>query len=109
MVDDLAVEYPEHHVTLVGHPDKLTATEYRMLLELSVNAGVVVTHDELPQGVWAWGTPPTPGLVRDPMKRLRDKLGYADSPRYICIELGVGHRMAKGEQKGPDPPTPTCL
>ena len=77
---------------------KLTATEYRMLFELSVNAGVVMTHYELLQRVWGLVNSGDPRLVRGVVKRLRDKLGdEADSPRFIFTELGVGYRMPKGE------------
>ena len=96
MVGDLSINYPERRVTVAGRPVKLTATEYRVFFELSVNAGVVMTHDELLQGVWGLVNSGDSRLVRGVVKRLRDKLGdEADSPRYIFTETRVGYRMAK--------------
>ena len=80
---------------------KLTATEYRMLFDLSVNAGLLMTHDELLQRVWGLVNSGHPRLVRGVVKRLRDKLGdEVDRPRYDFTELGVGCRMPNGEPQG---------
>ena len=77
----------------------------RMLFELSVNAGVVMSHDDLLQGIWGLVNSGDSRLVRGVVKRLRDKLGDdADNPRYIFTELGVGYRMAKGETQGQEEP-----
>ena len=47
-----AIDYAERAVSVGGRPVELTATEYRLLFELSVNAGRVLTHDELLDRVW---------------------------------------------------------
>ena len=36
---DLFIDYSQHLVTLTGNPVPITAIEYRMLLDLSANAG----------------------------------------------------------------------
>ena len=41
------IDYAERTVSVAGSPVKLKDIEYRMLSELSVNAGRVLTHDEL--------------------------------------------------------------
>ena len=40
---DLTVDYAQRRVTVAGNPVKLTDIEYRMLVELSVNAGRALT------------------------------------------------------------------
>ena len=77
---------------------QLTATEYRLLSELSVNAGRVVTHDQLLRRVWGAKRPVNLGSLRTHLRRLRSKLGEdAANPTYFFAEPRVGYRMAKGE------------
>ena len=52
LLADLAVNYAERRVTVAGRQVELTATEYALLYELSVNIGRVLTHDQLLQRVW---------------------------------------------------------
>ena len=47
VLGDLTVNYAERRVTVAGRPVRLTATEYKLLFELSINAGRVLTHDQL--------------------------------------------------------------
>ena len=47
MLGDLIINYAERLVTVAGEPVQLTAAEYDLLFELSVDAGRVLTHDQL--------------------------------------------------------------
>ncbi len=77
---------------------QLTDTEYRMLLELSANAGRVLGHAELLQRVWGQAHSGRAGAVRSVIKNLRRKLGDdADNPAYIFNEPRVGYRMPRAE------------
>ena len=49
---DLTIDYAERVVTFAGRPVELMAIEYRMLFELSANAGRVLTYEHLLQRVW---------------------------------------------------------
>ena len=94
VLGDLIVDYGDRRVTLAGAPVRLTDTEYRLLLELSVNAGRVLTHDHLLRRVWGVNHPADPRPLRAFVKTLRRKLG--DSPgnsKYIFTEPRVGYRM----------------
>ena len=105
LLGDLAVNYAERRVTVAGRQVELTATEYALLYELSVNIGRVLTHDQLLQRVWGMERIGEPGLVRNVVKRLRRKLGDdADNPTYIFTEPRVGYRMAKADK--PEQVTP---
>ena len=101
VVGELSVNYAERRVFLAGRPVQLTNIEYRMLFELSVNAGRVLTHAELLQRVWGPAHSGRTGAVRSVIKNLRRKLGDdADNPTYIANEPRVGYRMRKGETPG---------
>ena len=98
LTGDLRIDYAERRVSLAGRPLRLTATEYELLYWLSVNAGRVLTHDQLLQRVWGQGRSGEPWLVRNLVKRLRRKLGDdADNPTYIFTEPRAGYRMARAE------------
>ena len=92
---DLAIDYALREVTLSGSPIKLTVTEYKLLSELSANAGRVLTHDQLLERVWGHrhsdGTALTRNLVRSLRRKLCDDVRR---PRYIFTQTGVGYRMA---------------
>ena len=95
---DLTIDYAGHRVAVAGRPVRLTPTEYELLVELSVHAGRVLTHDQLLQRVWGPERTGEPWLVREVVKRLRRKLGDdAGNPRYVITEPRVGYRMAEGE------------
>ena len=98
VLGDLTINYSERRVYVAGRAIQLTDIEYRLLLELSANAGRVLTHDQLLQRVWGRQGPDHSGPVRTVVKNLRRKLGDdADSPRYIITLPRVGYRMPKAE------------
>ena len=92
----LAIDYAEREVTVSGRPVHLTATEYKLLVELSVAAGRVLTHEQLLRLVWGPLYSSDSRIVRTYVKELRYKLGDdAARPTYIFTEPGVGYRMTK--------------
>ena len=100
---DLTVNYAERQVYLAGRPVRLTDIEYRLLFELTVNAGRMVSHAQLLQRVWGRGRSRRTGAVRTVIKNLRRKLGDdAENPTYISNEPRVGYRMPKRETPEPD-------
>ena len=99
VLGDLQINYDERGVTVAGHPVRLTATEYNLLVELSVNAGRVVTQDQLLERVWGGGGANKSQVLRAFVKSLRRKLNDdARNPKYLFTEHRVGYRMAKAEQ-----------
>ena len=98
---ELTIDYAERRVSLADRAVRLTNIEYRLLFELSVNAGRVLTHEQLLQRVWGPERSGQPGAVRTFVKNLRRKLGDdADTPTYIFTEPRVGYRMPRGEGQG---------
>ena len=59
VLGDLAINYEERRVTLSGHAVELTAKEYALLHELSVNAGRVTTYETLLRRCGGGGKPQT--------------------------------------------------
>ena len=95
VLNELTVNYAKRRVTVAGCPVRLTATEYRLLWELSKNAGQLFTHARLLRRVWGPGCPDDPRILRTSIRRLRNKLGdNARSPTYIFTEPQVGYWMA---------------
>ena len=101
VLGDLVIDYAERRVYIAGSPMQLTDLEYRFLRELSVNAGRVLTHEDLLRRVWGPGHPGHSGPVRTVVKNLRSKLrDPADNPAYIFNVPRVGYRMETGKNKG---------
>ena len=97
VLGDLVVDYAERRVTLAGRPVQLTPTEYRLLVELSANAGALLTQEHLLARVWGGKTGGDVRPMRTIVSKLRRKLGEdADNPRYIFTEPRAGLRMPKG-------------
>ena len=98
VLGDLRIDYAERRVTVSGRPAPLTPTEFDLLAELSMDAGLVVPHDRLLRRVWSPGKPGNMRVLRTHLMRLRRKLGDdAANPTYIFAEPRVGYRMPKVE------------
>ncbi len=102
---EVSLDYGERRLTVAGRPVELTAREYAVLFELSVNSGRVMTHEQLLLRVWGSRQTGDSSLVRTIVNRLRRKLGDdAKNPAYIMTMPGVGYRMAKSGDSGFVPP-----
>ena len=98
VLGELVIDYADRSVTVAGRPAELTATEFLVLAELSTNAGVVMTHDQLLQRVWGMRGTGDARPLRTVVKLLRRKLGDdARRPKYIFSVRRVGYRMAAGD------------
>ena len=94
----LVIEYAERRVSLGGNRIRLTDTEYRLLFELSVNAGRVLTYEYLLQRVWGHDHLGDVRPMRTVISNLRNKLGDdSEHSTYIFTEPRVGYLMPKGE------------
>ena len=72
----------------------LTPTEFKLLFQLSVNAGRVVSHDELSRRAWSPAHSCEAHSIRSFAKKLRSKLGdEAKNSRYIFTHSRMGYRM----------------
>ena len=104
VLGDLTIDYADRRVTLAGRPLHLTPTEYRILSELSADAGRVVTYERLLVRVWGEKSDGDVRPMRTIVVKLRRKLGDdAEAPTYIFTEPRVGYRMPKGATQGAGP------
>lgn len=87
----LRVDLAAHKALLDGVEMELTATEFKLLVELIRNKGKVQTRDQLLDKVWGYQFEGYARTVDTHVRRLRQKLGgYSE-----CVETvrGVGYRF----------------
>ena len=105
VLGELVIDYVTRQVTLAGERVRLTAIEYRTLVELSRNAGQVLTYENLLRKVWDVESYRDLRPMRTVISTLRRRLGDdADNPTYIFTEPRVGYRMASADSRGTEPP-----
>ena len=91
---ELTVDYAARTVTVAGRHVHLTDIEFRLLAELSIHAGRVVTYDHLLNRVWKKGKSTDLRSVRAAVKNLRQKLGDSSkNPTWVFNVSRVGYRM----------------
>lgn len=90
-VEGIAVDSQAHRVWIDNQETFLTATEFKLLLELMQNRGRVLTRDRLLDRVWGYQFEGYARTVDTHIRRLRQKLGaYAHLVETI---RGVGYRF----------------
>ena len=95
---DLVIDYAHRRVTIAGSPIQLTAIEFRILSELSLNAGKVVTYEQLLRRVWGADRNGDIRPMRTAISTVRRRLGDdSNDPTYIYTEPRVGYRMPRSE------------
>jgi len=93
---DLLVDFSSRRVMVKNEELQLTSTEYKLLSYISLNAGRVVTPDQLLDKVWGEKYMGAPHLLQVNIARLRKKLGDdAKRPTYILTRPGIGYIMSK--------------
>jgi len=93
---DMIIDFTSRRVTVKGKELKLTATEYKMLSYICLNAGRVVTPDQLLDKVWGEEYIGAAHLLQVNIARLRKKMGDdAKQPEYIITRSGIGYILAK--------------
>ena len=102
---DLAIDYEQCQVSLRGQPVPLTATQYRLLAELSANAGQVLTYEQLLSRVWAEDQDGNVRAVRTMVSAIRRKLADDPAdPAYIFNRRGLGYSMPRSHDDAGRPP-----
>jgi len=94
-VGDVEIDPPGFRATRGGADLQLTATEFRLLLELSRRPGQVFTRQALLERVWEYDYLGDSRLVDIAVRRLRAKI-ESDGPRLITTVRGVGYRLERG-------------
>ena len=96
----LCVDVAQHKAELAGRALTLTPTEYEILKTLILNAGKVVTQQQILKEVWN-KTEDMDGashLLRVTVSNLRNKIERnPNRPAYVLTEPGVGYRLQTGD------------
>ncbi len=97
-VGDLHLSYARRQLHIGDELVHLTPIEYRIVVLLARNAGMVLTHDHILKEIWGPFASDSQ-LLRVNMANIRRKIepNPAD-PRYILTEVGVGYRMIDTER-----------
>lgn len=90
---DFAVHLAAHKATLRGEELHLTPKEFDLLVLLLKNAGRVMTHKALLQGIWGPAGESQPEYIRVLVGQLRKKLDRGTGTRYIESEPWIGYRL----------------
>jgi DNA-binding response OmpR family regulator len=95
-IGDLRIDQAQKQVTLAGRDLRLSPTEYRLLVHMAEQAGVVLSRDELLTHVWGEAYKGEDEILRVTLWRLRQKLADDPSaPRYVVTRPGLGYMLAK--------------
>ena len=95
---DLEVDYDKRRVYVNGEDAHLTQNEYKIVALLSKYSGRVLTYDSIIKHIWGPNAKQGNQILRVNIANIRRKIEPSTAePRYIMTEMGVGYRMAEGE------------
>jgi two-component system alkaline phosphatase synthesis response regulator PhoP len=108
-VEELRIDPNDVQAYVDGRNAGLTPTEFRLLYQLALDRGRVVTRDELLQKIWGRRESHRDRTVDVFIRRLRDKVDRS-APRHTFIQTryGVGYKLEalpKEESTSSDAPT----
>jgi two-component system alkaline phosphatase synthesis response regulator PhoP len=93
-IEELRIDPQEVQAFVDGRSAELTPTEFRLLYQLALERGRVVTRDELLQKIWARRETHRDRTVDVFVRRLRDKVDRrASRHTFIQTRYGVGYRL----------------
>lgn len=90
---EIRLDVAGHRLEVHGVETPVTATEFKLLRELILNAGRVQTRDRLLTVVWGYAQDVDSRTVDTHVRRLRKKLG--NEAERIETVVGVGYRLRK--------------
>ena len=100
-IEELRIDPREVQAFVDGESAELTPTEFRLLYQLALERGRVVTRDELLQKIWGRRETHRDRTVDVFVRRLRDKIDRrASQHTFIQTGYGVGYRL-EHEAKNP--------
>jgi len=94
-VGKLSIDVLRHQTTCDGRVLHLTRTEYRLLLYLMENAGIVLTKDAILDRLWGGEHGGNSNILEVYVKMLRRKLTAACGDQFIRTVRGVGYTIDK--------------
>ncbi len=91
-VQDLVIDSSKHEVTKQGEKLALTLKEYSILEYLMINAGTVITREQLLEHCWDFAYSAFSNITDVYIRQLRKKLQDNDE-KYIQTIRGVGYKF----------------
>jgi len=91
---DVALDPAGRVVTLAGEPVSLSTREFDLLQALLLNAGRVLSREQLEQHLYSWGHEVESNAVEVHIHHLRKKL----RPELITTVRGVGYTVVRSDQ-----------
>src|SRR5439155_19585452 len=102
-IEELRIDPREVQAYVDGESAELTPTEFRLLYQLALERGRVVTRDELLQKIWGRREAHRDRTVDVFVRRLRDKIDRrATRHTFIQTRYGVGYRLEPVAKVGGD-------
>ncbi len=100
-VGELEIDYRKFRVLRSGEDVRLTPNEFKIVALLGKHAGKVMTYQTMMRELWGPSAGMDNKILRVHMASIRRKIEpNPNEPRYIFTEVGVGYRMAEGEDVG---------
>ncbi|NLF11247.1 MAG: response regulator transcription factor [Anaerolineaceae bacterium] len=92
----LRIDLAAHKVSANGMDVSLTPIEQKLLLYLAINAGRVLTYNQILENVWGPGYEDSETNLKVYVRRLRKKIEPDPArPRYVLTQWGIGYYMDK--------------
>ena len=90
----LVIDFLNRSVSKNGEEIKLTPTEYAIIKILAMNAGKVLTHNQIMDELWGLNAHTDSSYLRVYMLQLRKKIENDPAhPKVLITEPGVGYRL----------------
>jgi len=90
-IGGITLDPAEHRVQFQGQPVELSTKEFALLHELMLNAGRVLSREQLEQRLYPWGDEVESNAIEVHIHHLRRKL----APECIHTVRGVGYLMPR--------------
>ncbi|MDE7104901.1 MAG: response regulator transcription factor [Ruminococcus sp.] len=95
-IGGLSIDCDEKQVYVDGEPVKMTATEYKILEFLMVNAGRVFSAEQIYSHVWNEDSYSVENTVMVHIRHIREKIEINPAePRYLKVVWGIGYKIVK--------------
>ena len=93
--EDLFIDYGGHRVTVKGNDIELSNKEFEIIRYLSMNAGQVFDREKIYEHLWGLEGNGDSSVVKEHIRRIRQKLSAYTDKEYIETVWGVGYRWKK--------------
>jgi two-component system, OmpR family, manganese sensing response regulator len=77
---------------------QLSSREFQLMEYLMRHPRQVLSHDQIEQALWGWGTEPESNAVTTLVRRLRQRLQAIDAKDWLETVYGMGYRLHQPEE-----------